>query len=329
MSGKSIVWRVLAGLAVVLVTAWGGLALYYQLPGGRWGKGLATVLWVASALAALYALFARPHWGRRAGWLYALLVLVLLGWWHSLQPSNDRVWADDVARMLGGSHAGSVVRLENVRNFQWRTDDDYTVRWENRSYDLDELESVDMVLSTWGMPAIAHTLVSFGFSDGQHVVFSVEIRKEKHEKFSEIGGFFKEFELSVVAADERDIIYVRTAVRGEQVAIYPISMSRQAMRELFLAYVDTANGLREQPRFYHTVTANCTTLVYQMARAIVPGLPMDYRLLLSGYLPEYLYAHGGLDHSQSLEQIRQHADITARAARVGNTPEFSRAIRQP
>ncbi len=126
---------------------------------------------------------------------------------------------------------GSLITLDNVRNFRWRSGSDYTVRWENRRYDLDRTESVDLVLSTWGMPAIAHTLVSFGFSDGQRVVFSVEIRKERHEQFSELGGFFKQFEFSVVAADERDIIYVRTAVRGEQVSLYPIRMPRQAIRQ--------------------------------------------------------------------------------------------------
>ncbi len=329
MSRKSIAWRVPAALAVALFSAWGALALYYQFPGGAPGKALALAFWLGGAAAALHALAARPGWRRLAGSGYVLMAVLLLAWWHGLRPSNDRQWADDVARMLHGSRAGSVVTLDNVRNFRWRGDSDYTVRWESRRYDLDRLESVDMVLSTWGMPAIAHTLVSFGFSDGQRVVFSVEIRKERHEQFSELGGFFKQFELSVVAADERDILYVRTAVRGEQVSVYPITMPRQAMRELFLAYVDTANALREQPRFYHTVTANCTTLVYEMVRAIVPGLPLDYRLLLSGYLPEYLYAHGGLGHDRTLAQLRRQADITARAAQAGDGPGFSQAIRQP
>ena len=231
--------------------------------------------------------------------------------------------------MPQGTVQGDHVRLRDVRNFDWRGDADYDARWDTRDYDLSRLRSVDMILSTWGMPAIAHTLVSFGFDDGQRVVFSVEIRKERGEQFSELGGFFKQFELSVIAADERDIVRVRTAVRGETVSIYPIRMPPEAMRALFLSYVDTANALRAEPRFYHTVTANCTTIIYQMVRAIVPGLPVDYRLLLSGYLPEYLYEHGGLDTSRPLDAIRRDADITQRAARAGNTPAFSQAIREP
>ena len=128
-----------------------------------------------------------------------------------------------------GTIDGNVVNLHDVRNFEWRSETDYTVRWETRSYDLDRLESVDMIMSYWSGPSIAHMLMSFGFGGGDHVVFSVEIRPEKGESFSEIGGFFDEFELSIVAADERDVIRVRTNVRGEDDYLYRINMPKSAM----------------------------------------------------------------------------------------------------
>ncbi|MDT4828385.1 DUF4105 domain-containing protein [Achromobacter agilis] len=325
---------VMAGRAVltvllVLSAGWGCLALGYQMPGGGAVKSVAMLAWAGLCLYAAVALWRRRP--RRALWVYLIGLAALCGWWLTLAPSNDRVWADDVARTLRGSVAGSVVTLENVRNFDWQPDTDarYTARWETRSYDLDALASVDMVLSYWGSPAIAHTLVSFGFADGRHVVFSVEIRKERGEQFSEIGGFFKQFELSVVAADERDILYVRAGPRAERVFLYPVSMPVPAMRELFLSYVRTANELADTPRFYHTVTANCTTLVYRMVRAIVPGLPMDYRILLSGYLPEYLYEQGGLDRGQPLAALREQAFIGKPALPGPDAAAFSRAIRQP
>jgi len=323
--------RALASLAVALFGLWGCGALWYQARGGP-GRILFIALWGALSVAAAVAPWRRaavPRMRRAARAGYALAAAALLGWWMSLAPSNDRVWADDVSRMLGGTVQGPVATLRNVRDFDWRSESSYTPRWEERRYDLDQLVSVDMILSSWGMPAIAHTLVSFGFADGGHVAFSVEIRKEAHEQFSEIGGFFKQFELSLVAADERDIVYVRTAVRGERVALYPVRMPRPAMRTLFLSYVATANALQREPRFYHTLFANCTTLVYQLVRPIVGGLPLDYRLLLSGYLPEYLYEHGGLDRGVPLAVLRREADITGRAALAGNTPGFSRAIRAP
>ncbi|CAB3631284.1 DUF4105 domain-containing protein [Achromobacter pestifer] len=320
--------RVIASVLVAASALWGGFALVYQAPGGVWGKGAAVLVWMVLCVGAIVALWRAGPWRRRAGWAYLAGLIVLCGWWQTLAPSNDRVWADDVAKMLRGTVQGSTVTLENVRNFDWRTDDDYTVRWETRQYDLDQLVSVDMALSYWAGPEIAHTLVSFGFSDGRHLVFSVEIRKERGEQFSEIGGFFKQFELSVVAAEERDILYVRAGPRGESVYLYPVRMPAPAMRALFLSYVATANALVDTPRFYHTVTANCTTLVYQMVRAIVPGLPLDARILLSGYLPEYLYEQGGLDTGVPLDVLRQRASVGRQAPPGDDAIEFSRRIRQ-
>lgn len=258
---------------------------------------------------------------------YLLLFALLQVWWNTLAPSNQRVWADDLAELTTGRVEGSQVTLNNVRNFDWRSDEDYDPRWETRRYNLDQLTSVDLATSYWGMPAIAHVLVSFGFDDGQFVVFTVEIRKERGESYSEIGGFFKQFELGIVAADERDALRVRTNVRGEDVYLYRVNMSEEAMRALFLSYIEQANKLQEEPRFYNTITANCTTIVFDMMRQIVQGLPMDYRLLLTGYLPGYVQDVGGLEQNLSLEELQQRGRITERARLAGDDPEFSRLIR--
>lgn len=261
---------------------------------------------------------------------YVLAFLLIVAWWSLLSPSNKRDWADDVSEMTHGEVNGSQVVLHNVRNFDWRSPSDYTARWETREYNLEQLNSVDMILSYWAGPAIAHTLVSFGFKDGRYVAFSVEVRKQRHEKFSELGGFFKRFELSLVAADERDIVRVRTNVRDsppEQASLYRIALAPDAQRSLFLAYVNEANQLRQKPRFYHTLTANCTTLIWHMMKRIMPGLPMDYRLLLSGYLPGYVYDVGGLDSRFTLSELQAMADITERARATSAQDDFSAAIR--
>lgn len=185
-----------------------------------------------------------------------------------------------------------------------------------------------MILSYWAGKAIAHVLMSFGFDDGAQVVFSVEIRRKKSDAFSELGGFFKEFELSVVAADERDVIRVRTNVRGEDDYLYRIRIPISTMRSLFLAYVDQANALVDAPRFYNTLSVNCTTLIYHMMRHIVSYLPLDYRLLLSGYLPEYVYRVGGLDARYTLKELRALGRITERAKKSGSSETFSADIRQ-
>ena len=170
-------------------------------------------------------------------------------------------------------------------------------------------------------------LVSFGFDDGQHVVFSVEIRRQKNQNFSEIGGFFKEFELSVIAADERDVIRVRTNIRGEDDYLYRLRLPARTSARSF-AYVEQTNELVRTPRFYNTITVNCTTLVYHMMQHIVGRLPFSYRLLFSGYLPEYVYSVGGLDQRYTLEQLRSFGQITERAKQADRSEFFSRDIRR-
>ena len=316
-------------LATATITGcaiWGGLALWYQAPGGTVLKILCMTLWGAVAIACGAALWMRRIARGLLG--FALAFGALLGWWYSLVPTNDRAWADDVARISNGAVDGNRVAMRNVRDFVWRSDTDFSPRWDTRSYDLDRLKSVDMILSYWGSPAIAHLMVSFGFDGGGYLAFSVEIRRERHEDFSEIGGFFKEFELSIVAADERDIVQVRTNVRDERDYLYHIRLPAPEMRSLFLAYVDVANRLVQHPRFYNTVTANCTTLVYHMLKRIVGHLPVDYRVLFSGYLPEYVYSIGGLDSRYPLEELRSLGYISERAKRANGSADFSALIRQ-
>jgi hypothetical protein len=316
----------LASVLIALPAAWGAAALWYQVQGGQGFKILSVLLWAALSVGAVACLWqGRAVLGCGA---FALAFAVLLLWWHLIPATNERTWADDVARLATGSIEGNRVTLHNVRNFDWRSDTDYTPRWETRSYDLDHLESVDMIMSYWRGPSIAHMLVSFGFEDGTHVVFSVEIRREKGEAFSEIGGFFKQFELSIIAADEEDIIRVRTNIRGEDDYLYRVQMPRDAMRSLFMGYIEQANGLIETPRFYNTITVNCTTLVYHMMKHIVGHLPFDYRVVFTGYLPGYVYQVGGLDRRYPLEVLRELGRITERAKLAGRSPSFSADIRQ-
>ena len=329
MTGAAWHPGVISGLAVCCVVGlalWGGLALWYQLPRRPWLRSGGVVLWSMFALVMLVAVAG----GQVVAGLVVFVVAfaALAFWWYRIEPSNSREWADDVAQMTTGVVEGSRVTLHNVRNFDWRTTADYTQRWETRTYDLGRLRSVDMILSYWTVAAIAHVLISFGFDDGEHVVFSVEIRREKTEKFSAIGGFFKEFELSIIACDERDVIRLRTNVRDENDYLYRIRMRVSNMRSLFLSYVNEANGLARTPRFYNTVTVNCTTLVYQMMRRILGRLPLDYRLLFSGYLPGYVHKVQGLDPRYSLTELRRLGRITERAKQSDRRVTFSADIRE-
>jgi hypothetical protein len=320
---------ILVTLAMLLATLWVCGAIGYRLPLGGFGRVLGAALAGAAGLALILLLW---RWNAlRAVAMFVLLLAAVLVWWTSIRPSSTRDWADEVARQLAAHVDGERVTLDNVRNFGWRSLDDYDARWETRRYDLSQLRSVDAVLSYWMGPAIAHTLVSFGFADGRggvdYLTFSIEIRKERGEDFSALGGFFKQFEATLVAADERDIIRVRTNLRGEDDYLYRVAMPPAAMRSLFLAYLKQAEELRRRPRWYNTATSNCTTVIFKMMRHIVSGLPLDYRLLLSGYLPEYLHEIGGLTPGYSLDELRTAGCITDRAKAAGDDPAFSQRIR--
>lgn len=314
-----------AALLVVLATAWAAFAIGYRAAGGHLARAILVVLWIAFALGVLVVLL--RHEARWALAAFGLAFALVLAWWHAIAPSNTRVWADDVARTLHGRVEGERVVLDNVRDFEWRSDTDYTVRWDTREYDLARLASTDILLSTWGRPSIAHMLVSFGFDDGRFLAFSVEIRREKGEAFSEIAGFFKQYELIVIAADERDIVRVRSNVRGEDVTLYRLALDARQRRELFLAYVGEANRLAATPAFYDTITSNCTTLVYRLARPIVGHLPLDRSLLQTGYLPGYLERLGGLVRGVPLAELRERGRITERARAADASATFSHAIR--
>ncbi|HRO88394.1 MAG TPA: DUF4105 domain-containing protein [Chiayiivirga sp.] len=324
----------LLALAVAAATVWGGLLIHFQLPAPAPLRLAVVVGWCLLGAATTLALsWCRLHGVRRALLLaFAAGFAALLAWWCSLSPSHEREWADDVARLLEPEVHGDRVVLGNVRNFQWRSETDYTPRWETREYDLSRLATADLVLSYWMGPHIAHTLVSFGFDDGQRVVFSLEIRKERHESFSAFGGFVRRFEQVLVAADERDIIRTRSNARGEDVYLYRLDVTPEALRAMFLGYLVRADALQREPDFYNTLTSNCTTVIFDIARHVVPGLPMDHRLLLSGHFAEYVHDQGGLTPGYGYEELRERGYINPRALAVpGDAADeamFSREIRR-
>jgi len=189
------------------------------------------------------------------------------------------------------------------------------------------LTSVDLVSSVWANPAIAHTLMSFGFADGTHVVFSAEIRKEKGEAFTAIGGFFRKFDLVLIAADERDILRLRTDVRRETVSLYPLTAPPEMMQRMFLNMVTLGNDLDATPRFYNTATSNCTTVLWQMAREVEPGLPLDHRVFLSGLIAGYLQRVGLLPADVPLAQIEAEARVPPVGPAGPDSAAFSARLR--
>lgn len=319
-------WRGLGHIGFVILlalgTAWAATALYIQLHG--WVQIAALTALGFGVLAVLILRFGKRH----KGWLgFAIVALAVAGWYQTIHPQQNRDWAPDVAHIVTGTVSGDQVSLQNVRNFDWTSDTTAIPRWESRSYDLTQLQTVDMFTSTWGDPNIAHLLVSFGFAGGDQVVFSVEIRRESDEVFSSIGGFFRQFELALVAADEADIVKLRTNFRGEDVHRFQVKLDATQRRALFLRYVALGNQLAARPEFYNTVTANCASTVYHLVQVIKPDMPLDLRLLFSGQLPEYIDELGGLPGNMPMDQRRKLAAISAVAQTWQPGQDFSALIR--
>ena len=329
--GKGIV-HCLFSLFIVLSSIWLCLAIWYQQPLGNIFSIILIIAWIIFACSILGIYITQHLFSRTKDFLiYCIIFALSLVWYFNIPALQNRQWDPEVDHILTFEKQGNIVTLHNVRNFNWRTETDYDVHWETRTVNLDHITGVNIINSYWMGPQIAHTLVSFNFKDSKPITFSLEIRKEKGESFSTFGGFFRKFELSLIAADEKDIIYTRSNARGEQVYFFPVKMPEQEMKALFEQYLSKASDLQENAKWYNTLTSNCTTLVFDMVQAISPfELPIDYRLIASGYLPNYLYDLNALSHDWNMKEWYEHSHINPRVKGKTNlsSEQYSLLIRE-
>jgi hypothetical protein len=309
----------LLGGVVLVATAWAAAALHYADAPSRARDGLALAyLLVAGGLLACW----RRH-GARLGWL--VLFGLVLGWWLSLTPRHDRDWQPDVAVLPRVTIAGDALTVHRVRDNVYRSEQDYTVRHEDHTYSLAGVRTVDLVLSYWGSPWIAHVIVSFGFDDGRYLAMSIETRKERGEEYSAVAGFFRRYELIYVVAVERDLVRLRTNYRGEDVYLYRLRSSPQVARAVLLDYVDRINVLADRPAWYHALAYNCTTAI---PRGSGTRSWRNWKLLANGYMDQLAYEIGAVDTRLPFAELRARSRINDRALAAGDAADFSRRIRE-
>lgn len=315
----------LAGLVCLLATAWAAGALYFDLP-IAWLRAPLALIYGLAMLAALF--FVKGRW--RATGVVAVGFMPVLAWWLMIEPTGDRPWQPDVARRAWADIKGDEITLHDVRNCEYRTETDYTPRWETRVVHLAKLTGVDLAITYWGSPWIAHPIASFQFSDSPPLAFSIETRKAAGQSYSVIAGLYRQYELIYIAADERDVIRLRTNFReGEDVFLYRTTITPEHGRALFLAYLDRLNRLHERPEFYNQITDNCTTNIRLANITAEHGKvpPWNWRMLLNGKGDELLYERGVIDRSLPFAALKEQSLINKRAQAAGASADFSQLIR--
>ncbi|HEY6374381.1 MAG TPA: DUF4105 domain-containing protein [Edaphobacter sp.] len=317
--GTALMWVVLG-----LLNLWAAAAIYVDC----------RIAWLRIPLVGIYlallvVLIVGTRRYRALGWLICFCVVLV--WWLSLKPSGEGNWRADVAKTAWVETAGDRVTVHNVRNCDYRSETEYSDCWSDRTYNLADLRGVDFFFVNWGVRWIGHPILSFDFGNNQHLAFSIEARYKEGQTYSAILGFFRQYELIFIPADERDVIRLRTNYRkDEEVYMYRTTATTEVARRFFLTYVDYLNHLRDHPEWYNAVTKNCTTaLDSQLSADLADAKPWSIRLLLNGTLDELLYERerlvtGGLPFAE----LKEQAHINPFAHTVNESPDFSALIRQ-
>lgn len=325
----------------------------------RWGKWLVDAfIWCCLSLAAVWATLAvyysnlpvtiRPWFAAGVAiasvvvlvfkypvtlyrWVFIAAFAILLAWWFSIPASNNRDWQPDLAVLPSAEIVGNQVTIHNIRNCDYRSELDYTCHYYDKTFDLSKLSHIDFFLVYWGSPSIAHTIMSFGFEGQGYVSFSIETRKEKGEAYSTVKGFFRQYEIFYVVADERDVIRLRTnyreAGKGEDVYLYRLHAPKDLVHKAFLSYLDTINTLKAEPRWYNALTDNCTTSILRHTMPYNPDARFDWRFIVNGYIDEMLYERKTLDNRLPFSELKKRSYINPIAQAADKDPGFSEAIR--
>jgi len=311
-------------LLIVGMTVWAVGAIYFSNLPGPFLRATLSILFPC----IVTAVFWRIHPFRKAVLFFMVIFLIVLVWWWFIPASNNRQWQPDVSVLSHADINGDDITIYNIRDFDYRSTEDYTPRYYDKEFSLSQLQTADLYIVFWGPTLIAHTMMSFGFGDQGYVCVSIETRKEEGESYSTIKGFFKQYELTYIVADERDLVRLRTNYRHEDVYLYRFNVDPKLIREVFLDYFKQINRLVEKPQWYNALTHNCTTTIRGHTKPYTKKHPFDWRLLANGYLDTLLYERKAVDTSLPFDQLKEQVHINDKAVQWNGSRNFSDFIRQ-
>ncbi len=219
----------------------------------------------------------------------AYLILVMV-----FRPSHERNWELGQEQLPHFNFDGDRMTIEKFRHFKWRTETEADIRYETRTFDVTDITGVDVFISHFDdFEGLAHIFLSFGFSDGRHVVISLETRREVGETFSPFLGILRQFEVIYIVGSEQDIVGLRTDIRDERVYLYRTIASPAQAQELLRKLAEDVNAIYQRPQMYNTLTNNCTNaLTRRVEDMSTVKFPLTWKTLLPGYFDEVLYEMG-------------------------------------
>jgi hypothetical protein len=271
-------------------------------------------------------------------WLIVILLALAapLAWWFAVvarrRPRNDRDWNPEVERVASGELDGDILTIRNLRDSVYgEPGTPFEVVWTERAFDLATLQRVWLAVESFSsIRGIAHTFLSFEFTEGDALAVSVEARLKRGERYSIWRGLFRTFELAYTVGTERDFVLKRAAYKQRDVLLLPLVTPPDEARRLLVDMIDTANELVGEPRFYHSVTDNCTTALADHANAVRPGsLPLMLPAkVLPGLSPDALQRKGWIASGLSAAEQRERFEVGGRARGIGAVPDFSQRLRE-
>jgi hypothetical protein len=316
--------RLLFCVLCVVPTAWAATAIYYSNLPGALVRGICSVSFFIFALSIAFWSTSFKHGFKT----YGICFLLVLTWWWLIPASNDRNWQEDVKVLPSAEILGHTIIVQNIRNFDYTSTTDYTPAYYDKTVYLDQLQTADLFLIYWGPKLIAHTIISFGFEDGTYIAISIETRKEKGESYSEIRGFFKQFELTYIVADERDVVRLRSNYRKDDIYLYRLQLEPAFIQEVFLDYFKAINRLTKKPTWYNALTHNCTTTIRGHSKPYNPNAKFDWRMLANGLIDEMMYERGVITNELPFDELKKHCLINDLAWTLDKDPDFSHKIRK-
>ena len=265
---------------------------------------------------------------RYRAWGYFLMALPVMVFFASIRPDPATVYRTPWARQAEFVFDGRFVTIRNLRDFRYRTPEDYEVRYREETFDLDKASKLYLAVSHWdGLENIAHTLLSFEFSDGKYVALSVETRVPVDREQGSLPGLFKQFGLGMIFGTESDLLKLRATYRGETIYLYPTTATPEAVRTAFLNLARRADRLSRQPEFYNTLTGNCTTVLIPPLRPILLDWQVDLRAIFNGLIDHLAFEKGYLDFGGSRDFFAAKKQYLISADHPESGDAYSRAIR--